>query len=299
MRDLALQSCLDELQKIAEHLKEARVTQVPKALQGLVRPEMGPKSFQRLLKGYREGLAATQQGLQYGQGRYAQDAGFLTHDTRSFGGMEAMEDALRHGRIRGSTGLERAQYTQPGLREVYWHRGFPGMETDEKREVTRMWFRGPGAEGFHAPLALRKSQVKPDSVNRVTGQRHGHIARTAGPYDLQAGDTAVLSAAERKNLPNLLRQVDERGLNWSDSAMQQEALRQAQLESRFRHTGLLDADEKITDLDPEEFAELLQEALPARKGSLPRNLRWWRSAKAPTTSSLEAEFMRRIRAPYE
>lgn len=295
MTPTAVASFWSELEKIANHLKEARVIQVPKALQGLVRPEMGPKSFQRLLEGYRTGM----KGVDTRAGKYVRDKGFLTHDTRSFGGLEAMEDALRQGEIRGSIG-ERAQFSQPGVREVYWHRGFPNIEMDGD-QVSRMWFRGQGAEGFHADQArlAREGAIKPDAVHRVLGTRSPEVARTGGPYVLRPGDTAVLSAAERKNLPDLLRQVDERGLKWSDSAMQQEALRQAQLERRFKQKGLLDADEKITDLDAEEFAELLQEALPERRGSLPRNLRWWRSAKAPTTSNLEAEFMRRIRKPYE
>jgi hypothetical protein len=299
MNPVALTACLAELEKIAAHMKEAGRIHIPQALQGLVRPEMGPRAFREILEGYRTGM----RGVDDRAGKYVRDRGFLTHDTRSSGGLEAMEDALRDGTLIGSLGGSgTAQYTRPGLREVYWHRGFPNIERDPRtNEITRMWFRGPGAEGFHVDQGrlARGGVIKPDTVHRLTGGKAPAIARTP-TYDLQPGDLAVLSAAERKNLPEMLARVKDRGLKWSDSSMQQEALRQAQLERYFRQKKLLDPGEKITDLDDEDFADLLEEALKGKKkGSLPRTLRWWRSAKAPTTSNLEQTFMERLRKPYE
>lgn len=286
----------DELEKIAAYVKEARKIDIPGPLKGLVTPEMGPRAFQRLLEGYRTGM----EGVDTYAGKYVRDKGFLTHDTRTSGGLAAMERRLSRGTLRGSLGGSgTAQYTRPGVREVYWHRGFPNIEQNPDGSLHRMWFRGQGAEGFHVDQGrlAKAGLIRPDAVHRELGTRAPEIARTA-PYELGPGDIAVLSAAERRNLPKLLGRVEDRGMRWSDSSMQQEALRQAQLERRFRQKGLLDAGEKITDLNKEEYAELLQEAIPAVRGSLPQNLRWWRSAKAPTTSALEAEFMRRIRTPY-
>ena len=55
MNPVALTACLDELEKIAAHMKEAGSIHIPQALQGLVRPEMGPRAFREILEGYRTG----------------------------------------------------------------------------------------------------------------------------------------------------------------------------------------------------------------------------------------------------
>jgi hypothetical protein len=286
-----------ELEKIAAYVKEARKIDVPGPLKGLVTPEMGPKSFRRILEGYRTGLKGTSEA----EGRFVRDKGFLTHDAFSGGGPEAMESILRQGYVEGSLGGSgTAQYTRPGVREVYWHRGIPGVDRNDDGTIAKEWFKGQGTEGLHVDQGRlhRLGLIAPDSVHRTLGRRAPQIARTA-PYELQPGDLAVLSAKDRKNLPAMLGHVKDRDMRWADTSMQQEALKHAVLERYLKQKGLLDVGDSITDLDNEDFADILEQALEGKKkGSLPRNLRWWRSAKAPTTSNLEAEFMRRIRAPY-
>lgn len=278
-----LNAFMDELEKIAG---------VPSSLKGLVRPSDANTQFQRLLSGYRKGIQHRTR-----TGQFASDVGFLTHDARSSGGKEAIENILDRGEILGSMG-ERAQYTMPGRREVYWHRSVPGVEGTHDDPV-KMWFRGDRAEGVHADLArlAREGKVLPNRRHNLTGAPNLHIARTAGPYELKKGDIAILAASERRNLPELIRKAKDRGIEWASTGTQQDALRAAQLETYLKQKNILGATDRIDSIPADEFSEILEEAVPDPK-KLQRTIRWWASAKPVTPSEVEARFLERLKKPY-
>jgi len=288
-----VQSFTKELEELTKEAK-SRIL-VPSSLKGLVSPDEAVPQFRKLLEGYRKGLSKTDPLT----GKFPKDTGFLTHDSSSFGGKKAIEDILEHGRIRGSMG-ERAQYTAPGRKEVYWHRGSPGIDRNRDGSIAKMWFRGPQAEGIHAHLAKlqREGKVLPDRLHNLTKGRAPQIARTQGPHKLSKGDIAILNASERKNLPDLLRKTKRRGLDWSPTGTQQDALRASQLENRFRQEGFLGPKDTIDSLSPKEFKEFLEEVAPDPR-NLPRALRWWSSAKPVNPSEVEARFIERLQKPYK
>jgi len=282
-------------------------SRVPSQLQGLVRPEDAVKQFNSLVSGYRKGIGehvAMQTGKLYGHGQPAARAhskGFLTHDSASGGGLAAMDDILRSGKISPSTG-NRAQYTRPGLADVYWHRGQPGLEwsrslgsNPNKKQVSKMWFRGDNAEGIHANLGKlhQEGRILRDAPNINHGAFDYSIARTAGPYQLRAGDHAILASHRRKNLPTLISQTKDHGMNWASTGMQQEALRAAQLEQNMLSRGMLTKGQTIRDATPEMFEKIRRTA-----GRLPRNFSWWSSANPITDSRLQQQFLKNLRAPY-
>ncbi len=281
---------MEQLTKLGAAIKT--VSRLPASLKGKVRPEDAVKSFDDLLGGYREGL----QTMNTSRLQRA-ERGFMTHDARSHGGLEAMEDILRSGKIRPSTG-ENAQYTMPGLSEVYWHRGIPGYEFKKgpggKPVVDKMWFRGSGSEGFHGNLTqmAKENRIAAERLQNKTQARNQHIARTAGPYSLRKGDIAVLSSAERKNLPEMLSLIKDRGLRFADSGIQQEALRAATMENFARSRGWLKPGQNIRNL-PEEYLDDIADLVDEKR--LPRQFNWWGNAKPITDSRLEELFLKNLR----
>ena len=280
----------EQLTKLGAYIKT--VSKLPESLKGKVRPEDAVTSFDELLSGYREGLQSIRKSrLQRAE------SGLLTHDTRTHGGLEAMDDILRSGKIRPSSG-ENAQYTLPGLSEVYWHRGIPGYEFSRpagggKPRVSKMWFRGTGAEGIHANLTqlAKENRIAADRLQNVTNHRNPHIARTSGPYSLRKGDFAVLSSEERKNLPDMLSLIKDRELRFVDSGIQQEALRAAQMENFARGRGWLKPGQNIRNL-PEDYLDDIADMVD--DGILPRQFNWWGSAKPVTDSRLEELLLKNL-----
>lgn len=292
---------IDYFSKFKEHMEQLTklgaaiktVSRLPASLKGKVRPEDAVKSFDELLGGYREGLQSIQKSR-----LHRAEKGLLTHDTRTHGGLGAMEDILRSGKIKPSSG-ENAQYTMPGLSEVYWHRGVPGYEFSKpvaggNPRVSKMWFRGSGAEGIHGNLTqmAKENRLAAERLQNVTGHRNVHIARTAGPYSLRKGDIAVLSSAERKNLPEMLSRIKDRELRFADSGIQQEALRAAQMENFAKSKGWLKPGQNIRNL-PEEHLDDIADMIDERR--LPRQFNWWGSAKPVTDSRLEELFLKNLR----
>jgi len=244
MDTATFQFFVDELEKLAA---------IPKKLRTLVSESDAVPQFRRLLKGYRDAIPETDSFLS----KYVTDRGFLTHDT-TYGGLPAMEKILRDGAIPGSVG-ERAQYTPPGLKDVYFGRGF-GYEDAGDR-----FFASRDSEGIFANLErLSKDDQQKlilGGVHQATGKRAPMLARVRGDYQLGEGDIAILNPSRRPNLPTLLRQVDEHGIEWAQSPARQEARRAAMLEARMRQIGLLDAAESIEDIPADEFPEMLDETL--------------------------------------
>ena len=120
---------------------------------------------------------------------------------------------------------------------------------------------------------------------------HLQIARTSGPYESQKGDIAVLSSAERKNLPELLSRTRDRELRFADSGIQQEALRAAQMENFARGQGWLKPGQNIRNL-PEEHLDDIADLVDER--ILPRQFNWWGNAKPVTDSRLEELLLKNL-----
>ena len=289
---------IDYFSKFKEHMEHLTklgaaiktVSRLPASLKGKVRPEDAVKSFDDLLGGYREGLKS----IDSSRLRRA-EKGLMTHDSRTHGGLAAMDDILESGKIQPSYG-ENAQYTMPGLREVYWHRGVPGYEYTRgaNPRVSQMWFRGPGAEGIHGNLTqmAKENRLAPDRLQNITNIRNDSIARTSGPYSLRKGDIAVLSSAERKNLPEMLSRIKDRELRFADSGIQQEALRAAQMENFAKSRGWLQPGQNIRNL-PEEYLDDIADM--ADENKLPRQFRWWGNARPITNSGLEELMLKNMR----
>ena len=227
------------------------------------------------------------------KGPYVAYPRFLTHDT-TYGGLPAMEKILRDGTIPGSVG-ERAQYTPAGLKDVYFGRGF-GYEDAGDR-----FFASRDSEGIFANLERLskgdKQKLILGGVHQATGKRAPMLARIRGDYRLGEGDIAILNPSRRPNLPTLLQQVDDHGIEWAQSPARQEARRAAMLEARMRQIGLLDVAESIEDIPADEFPEMLDETLNGAEKA--RKSRMWAQrflagAKPVGPQEVEERFVRNL-----
>tara|TARA_Y100001973_G_C5202318_1_gene338792 strand:+ start:1925 stop:2914 length:990 start_codon:yes stop_codon:yes gene_type:complete len=272
---------LSEIEKIA-------ALKIPSHLKGIVRESDAIKQFDKMLEGYRKGWGqriSMRPGNMEGQPvPRAHSKGFLTHDTSTHGGAKGIEGVLDSGFLTASTGPKSAQYTPPGMSEVYWHRGVPGVEYKKnpftgERGVSKLWFRGDKAEGIHTDLpSLAKKLSKDRPHISVPGMFDYQAARTVGDYKLRKGDIAVLSAWANRNpkeFARLISKTKDRDMKWVSNAMQQEALRASQIEAAARQAGVLGKGQSIRgkDVDLNRLADYLEDI--GQDVKLSRRFAWW------------------------